>query len=160
MLTELFLLPALYFVVADVDRLIVETSAAVTSVVSLDGDRKLLRLPDLEFPVRIVARCRAGRTPGRISISIADTRVSFDREALSDDAVLETSVQVSSSQMAPVAVDGFCSSRAGSPDPLLLSTALTAQISLRCVSDTEQSIAFRAQTLDVLVHCARETRPD
>jgi hypothetical protein len=160
MLTELFLLPALYFVVADVDRLIVQTQPAVTSVVSLDGNRELLRLPDLEFPVRITARCSSGRTAESISISIADTRVSFDREALSDDAVLETSVQVSSSQMAPVVVDGFCSSGAGSPDPLLLSTVLTAQISLRCVSDVEQSIAFRARTLDVLVHCAQEAPPD
>lgn len=160
MLTQLLLLPALYLVVADVDRLIIETSPATASVVPLDGDRKLLRLPDLEFPVRVVARCSAGRTPESISISIADTRVSFGREALSDDAVLETSVRVSARQMAPVAVDGFCTSESGSSEPLLLSTALTAQISLRCVRDDEQSIAFRARTLDVLVNCARETQPD
>jgi hypothetical protein len=160
MLTELLLLPVLYLVVADVDRLIVETSPAVASVVPLDGNRKLLRLPDLEFPVRVVARCGSGRMPEGISISIADTRVSFDREALSDDAVLETSVHVSSRQVAPVAVDGFCSSAGRPSEPLLLPTALTAQFSLRCVSDDEQSIAFRARTLDVLVHCALEAQPD
>jgi hypothetical protein len=160
MLTQLLLLPALYLVVADVDRLIIETSPAIASVMPLDGDRKLLRLPDLEFPVRVVARCGSGRTPESISISIADTRVSFGREVLSDDAVLETSVLVSSRQMAPVAVEGFCTSVSGPSESLLLSTALTAQISLLCVRDDDQSIAFRARTLDVLVNCAQEAQPD
>ena len=156
MLTEILLLPAFYFVVADIDRLIVRTDPAVTSVVSLSTKRKLLRLPDLEFPVRIVARCGSGREPESISISIADTRVSFGRDAMSADAVLETSISVSSRQVAPIAVDGFCSAGNNPSKPLLLPTALTLQISLRCVRDDRQSIAFRARALDVLVNCKQE----
>ena len=160
MLTELLLLPALYLVVADVDRLIVETSPAIVSVVPLDENRKLLRLPDLDFPMRVVARCSSGGTPESISISIADTRVSFSREALSEDNVLETSIRVASRQTAPVAVEGFCSSVAAPSEPLLLNTALTAQVSLRCVRDNGQSIAFRARALDVFVNCAPEATAD
>ena len=160
MLTQILLLPALYFVVADVDRLIVRTDPAVTSVRSTTASRNLLRLPDLEFPVRVVARCGSGRVPRTISISIADTRVSFGDEALSADSVLETSVSVSSRQIAPVSVDGFCSAGNRQPEALLLPTALIAQFSLRCVRDEEQSIAFRAQTLDVLVNCEQERQPD
>ena len=156
MLTKILLLPAFYFVVADIDRLIVRTDPAVTSVVSLSTKRKLLRLPDLEFPVRIVARCGSGREPESISISIADTRVSFGRDAMSADAVLETSISVSSRQVAPIAVDGFCSAGNNPSKPLLLPTALTLQISLRCVRDDRQSIAFRARALDVLVNCKQE----
>jgi hypothetical protein len=156
MLTEILLLPAFYFVVADVDRLIVRTDPAVASVISLASKRSHLRLPDLDFPLRIVARCGSGRKPESMSISIADTRVTFGREALSADAVLETSISVSSHQIAPVAVDGFCSAGNNPSMPLLLPTALTAQISLRCVGDDEQSIGFRAQSLDVLVKCAQE----
>lgn len=159
MLTEFLLLPALYFVVADIDRLIVRTDPAVASVISLPTKRELLRLPDIEFPLRVVARCAAGREPESISISIADTRISFGRDAMSADTVLETSISVSSRQVAPIAVDGFCSAGNNPSKPLLLATALTAQISLRCVRDDQHSIAFRAQTLDVLVNCEPESQP-
>jgi hypothetical protein len=160
MLTEIFLLPAFYFVVADVDRLVIRTDPAVATVISLAGKRSLLRLPDLDFPVRIVARCGSGREPESISISIADTRASFGREALSVNGVLETSISVSSRQVAPIAVDGFCSAGNNPSKPLLLPTALTAQFALRCVRDGQQSIAFRARTLDVLVNCEQETPTD
>jgi hypothetical protein len=43
---------------------------------------------------------------------------------------------------------------------VLLPTALTAQVSLRCIRDEEQSIAFRALALDVLVNCKPETGED
>ena len=94
MLIDVFLLPAFYFVPADVDRLIVRTDPAVVSVTPVADKRELLELPDLEFQVRVVARCGSGRTPDSISISIADTRVSFGRDSLSEDAVLETSIGV------------------------------------------------------------------
>jgi hypothetical protein len=160
MLTEILLLPAVYFVLADIDRLIVETGPAIASVVSRDTERELLRLPDLEFPVRIVARCGSGREPETVSISIADTRVSFDRETLSANGVLETSISVSSRQIAPIAVNGFCSSETARSESLLLPTALIAQVSLRCIRDETRSIAFRAQALDVLVNCEQKDQSD
>ena len=158
MLTDIFLLPVFYFVPADVDRLIVQTDPAVVSISPIAEERNLLSLPDLEFPFRIIARCRSNRQPDSISISIADTRVSFDREALSADAVLEISIGVSSRQVAPVAVDGFCSTGSRQVNQLQLPTALTAQVSLRCTRGEEQSIAFRARALDVLVNCEAEPR--
>lgn len=156
MLIELFLIPAYYFVPADVDRLIVETQPAHVSVASHDAQRDHLRLPDLDFPVRIVARCGSGRKPEILSISIADTRVSFDGESLSD-GVLDTSIIVPSRQIAPIAVDGFCNSADTPSQPLLLATALTAQVSLRCVREQQRTIVFRARALDVLVSCEPET---
>ena len=160
MLAEIFLLPVFYFVVADVDRLIVRTDPAIVSVTPIEDERKLLTLPDLAFPVRVVARCGSGREPESISISVADTRVSFDRESLSAGTALETSISVSSRQVAPVAVEGFCSAGDDLGDALLLATALTAQVSLRCVRNEERSIAFRARALDVLVNCETKGRED
>lgn len=158
MLTDIFLLPVFYFVPADVDRLIVQTDPAIVSISPVAEERNLLSLPELEFPVRVIARCRSNWKPDSISISIADTRVNFDREALPADAVIEVSIGVSSRQVAPVAVDGFCGAGNRQANQLLLPTALTAQVSLRCIRGDEQSIAFRARALDVLVNCETEPR--
>jgi hypothetical protein len=153
MLTHFFLLPAYYFVVADVDRLIVTSEPAVASISHQSGSRNLIRLPELEFPLRISAQCGTGRVPESVSISIADTGTTISGEDLPVAAALETSVRVASGQIAPIAIQGFCVADTVSDRELLVATALTAQVSLRCASDDEQTIVFRAQALDVLLSC-------
>lgn len=153
MLTQIILLPVYYFVVADVDRLFVHTEPAVASITPHPGSRKLIRLPELEFPLRISAQCAAGRMPESISVSVADTHRTFSGEDLPVSAILETSVRISPRQIAPIAMRDFCVSANESRPSLLVATALTAQISLRCVKDDERSIAFRAEALDILLSC-------
>ena len=153
MLTQFILLPVYYFIVADVDRLFVHTEPAVASITPHPGSRKLIRLPALEFPLRISAQCGAGRTPESISISVADTHKTFSGEDLPDSATFETSVQISPRQIAPIALREFCVTASESRHSLLVTTALTAQISLRCVKNDERRIAFRAKALDVVLKC-------
>jgi hypothetical protein len=154
MLTEIILLPVYYFIVADVDRLLVHAEPAVASITPQSGRRKLIQLPELEFPLRISAQCGGGRIPESISVSIADTKKTISGEDLHDSASLDTSVQIASRQIAPLAIRGFCDTDSATQQPLLVATALTAQISLRCVGDDEQTIVFRSQALDVLLDCA------
>jgi hypothetical protein len=162
MLTQFILLPVYYFIVADVDRLFVHAEPAVASITPHPGSRKLIRLPELEFSLRISAQCAAGRTSESISISIADTHRTFSGEDLPVAAKLETSVRISPRQIAPIAMRDFCVAGSESRSSLLVTTALTAQISLRCVKDDERSIAFRAEALDVLLSCETgdATAPD
>jgi hypothetical protein len=80
MLTQIILLPVLYFIVADVDRLLVHAEPAVASISPQPGGRKFIRLPDLEFPLHINAYCGAGRTPESISVSIADSNKTISGE--------------------------------------------------------------------------------
>ena len=162
MLTQFIFLPIYYFIVADVDRLLVHTEPAVASITPHPGSRKLIRLPELEFPLRISGQCGAGRTPESISISIADTHMTFSGEDLPVSAPLETSVRISARQIAPIAMRDFCVAASESRHSLLVTTALTAQISLRCVKNDERSIAFRAEALDVVLNCETSdtTAPD
>ena len=153
MLTQLLLLPVYYFIVADVDRLFVHTEPAVASIAPHPGSRRLIRLPELEFPLRISARCGAGRAPESISISIADTRKTISGEDLPAAATLETSVRIAARQIAPIAVREFCVAESTTQHSLLVATALTAHVSLRCVKDDESTIVFRAKALDVFLDC-------
>ena len=74
MLTNIFLLPVFYFIVADIDRLIVESEAAMAAISLQDNGRRLIRLPELDFPMRIDAHCGRGGIAESLSISVADTR--------------------------------------------------------------------------------------
>jgi hypothetical protein len=177
MLTQIILLPVLYFIVADVDRLLVHAEPAVASISPQPGGRKFIRLPDLEFPLHINAYCGAGRTPESISVSIADSNKTISGEDLGGEDLggedpasedsgskdlpvsvsLDTSVRIASRQIAPIAIRGFCVTGNEAPRSLLVATALTAQFSLRCVRDDKHTIVFRARALDVVLNCETGT---
>lgn len=166
MMTQIILLPLFYFVVTDVDRLFVDAEPAVASIGLQPGGRKLIRLPELEYTLHISANCGAGRTPESISVSIADSTRTISGEDLGGEDLpvsvsLDTSVRVAARQIAPLPIQGFCISENEAPRSLLVTAALTAQFSLRCVKDDEHTIVFRAQALDVVLNCetGAETAP-
>jgi len=166
MLTQIILLPVFYFVVTDVDRLLVRAEPAVASIGLQPGGRRLIRLPELEFALHISAYCEAGRTPESISVSIADSTRTISGEDLGAGDLpasisLDTSVRIAARQIAPLPIQGFCISEDQASRSLLVTTALTAQFSLRCVKDDEHTIVFRARALDVVLNCetGAETAP-
>ena len=164
MLTQIILLPVLYFMVADVDRLHVHAEPAVASIRPQPNRRNLIRLPELEFPLQITAHCGGGRTLESISVSIADSSRTISGEALGgeDPAVslsLETSVRIAARQIAPITIRGFCATESDMPRSLLVPAALSAQFSLRCAKDDEHTIVFRARALDVVLNCETDAVP-
>jgi hypothetical protein len=56
MLTHFILLPGLYFVFTEVDRLRIHAEPAVAVLAMQQGGRNLVRLPDIEFPLGISTR--------------------------------------------------------------------------------------------------------
>ena len=152
-----YLAPVLYFIVADVDRLEVDSDPAVVEIPRQDTGRRLIRLPALDFPFRIDAYCGRGGELQSLSISVADTRQTIASEDSPADDVFATTVSVSPRQIAPVAVEEFCVAGEPAGESLLLHTALTAQISLRCASEESQSVVFAAEALDIKLVCADES---
>ena len=153
MLTHLILLPGLYFVFTDVDRLRIDAEPAVAVLTMQPGGRVLVNLPDLEFPLSISPHCAEGGQPESLSITIADTQRTLRREDLQSAASIDVSMRVSANQLAPFALRGFCVDPTSEGRSMLLTAALAAQVSLRCTRDEQQSIVFAAEPLDIRVDC-------
>ena len=149
-----FLSPVFYLVVTDADRLNVDSDPAIVNIVRQDDGRQLIRLPQLEFPLRISAHCGRGGVLQSLSISVADTRQTISGEDYPADDTFATTVSVSPRQIAPIAVEEFCTVDYPVGESRLLETALTAQISLRCALEEAQSVIFAAEPLDVKLVCS------
>lgn len=162
MLTHFLLLPSLYFVFTDVDRLRVRAEPAVAVLTMQQGGRTLVKLPPLEFRLNLAPHCAAGGRAESLSITIADTRRTLRGEELQSGTLVDLSMRVSASQLAPFALREFCVDPASEGESLMLTAALAAQASLRCKRAEEQSVVFAAEALDIRVDCMRsaaETEP-
>ena len=138
MLTYFMLLPGLYFVFADIDRIQVDAETAVAVLEVQQAGRSLVRLPDIGFRLGIAAYCANGGQPQSMSITIADTRRTLPAR-----------------QIAPLALQEFCVDPASEGDSVLVTSALAVQASLRCSRGEDQSIVFAAEPLDIRVDCIR-----
>ena len=129
----LFLItPVFYFLIADLDRLEVESDPATAIIARQDDGRQLIRLPRLEFPLRVDAYCGGGGELQSLSISVADSRQTIAGADYPANDVFATTVSVSPRQIAPIAVQEFCVAAVPAGESRLLETALIAQVSLRC----------------------------
>ena len=155
MLTHFLLLPGLYFVFTDVDRLRIDAEPAVAVLTIQQGGRTLVNLPPLEFRLSISPHCAEGGRPESLSITIADTRKTLRGEELQSETSLDLSVRVSASQLAPFALREFCVDPGAEGESLMLTAALAAQVSLRCARAEEQSIGVAAKPRDSRVDCFR-----
>jgi hypothetical protein len=153
-----FLLPVYYFVIADIDRLSVHAEPAVATIARQAVGRRLIQLPELRFDLLIRTRCARGGLPESVSISVADTKKTISGEELLSAPSLETSVLVSSRQLAPIALQEFCVADDSAQQSLVVPTALTAHASLRCARGEERTIVYDAKALDVLINCEIETQ--
>lgn len=155
MLTHLILLPGLYFVFADIDRVRVHAEPAVAVLPLQQGGRNLVRLPDVEFRLGISTYCANGGRPESLSITIADTQRTLRGEELQATRTVDISVRVPAGQIAPLALREFCIDPVFEGDSVLITSALAAQVSLRCSRADDQSIVFAAEPLDIRVDCVR-----
>lgn len=132
----------------------VDADPAAVTVKPLAEGRKLIRPPALEFLLRIDAQCDANAEIASISISIADTQKALTTSDLSAAAPIATRITIPARQVSPIAVKGFCPMESPSAgDKLVVRDALTAHVSLRCTSETGDSITYASRALDVMLHC-------
>jgi hypothetical protein len=155
MLTQLILLPGLYFVFTEIDRLRVHAEPAVAILTLQQDGRELVRLPDIEFRLGIAMHCADGGQPGSLSVTVADTQTTVRAEELDGSRTVDVAIRIPASQLAPLALHGFCTDPASEGESKLLRSALAAQASLRCVRGENQSIVFAAEALDIRVDCIR-----
>ena len=155
----ILLFPVLYLTATDSDRLEIATEPAVASVAPVEDGRRLIRLPLLEFPMRIAAHCGNGGEMRSVSVSVADTRRNFTPDDYAEEEQLETIVKVSPKQLAPIAVQSFCIAGEPPSAPLLLERALIAQVSLRCARQEDSSVIFESKALDVRLECREAETP-
>jgi hypothetical protein len=154
MLTDLLLLPGLYFVFAEADRLHMNAEPAVTVLALQRAESKLVQLPaDVEFRLSVTSNCAGGGRPESLSVTIADTVMTVGGEELQATDTLELVVRVPASQLAPLALGAFCVDPASEGASILAVAALTAQASLRCSRGEDQSIVYAAKPLDIRVYC-------
>ena len=153
MLTQFILLPGLYFVFVDVDRLSINTEPAVAVLSLQHGGRNLVRLPDIEFRLGISMHCANNGQRESLSITIADTRKTLRTEVLGTGEPIELVMGIPAGQIAPLALQGFCVDAAAEGESVFIASALALQASLRCSQGEEQSIVYAAEPLDIRVDC-------
>lgn len=118
-----------------------------------DG-RHMLRLPTLEFPLRLAPRCPRDTSVDSLSIAIADTRRVFRGSEFEEGTALETLLTVPAAQVAPLPVENVCA--AGDPDTPRSATipgVLTAHASLYCVHEQGEIVFYEALSLAVELTC-------
>lgn len=147
---------------ADAPPVAALVAAPATAVVRpVAAGQRLIRLPALDYTITVEADCGAVLEAQAASLSIADTSVSLNAQALATSPVT-VQLRVPREQVAPVAVDGFC--QAGEPAPgespqTRVSDAVTAHLSLRCSSDERQAMIYASKPLGVTIECERIQAP-
>ena len=143
-------------------RLDIRAGAASVAVDPQQPGRRLLRLPALEFPLRISPSCPPDLAVDSVSISIADTRQTYSGADFASGAALETLLRLPRNQIGPLAVDSFCIAVDGSVPTArrhLVAAAFSAQASLRCRQDDREEMRYAAISLDVELRCGAEDGP-
>ena len=134
--------------------------AAAVEIKPRAPGQRLIKLPNLEFPMRIDAGCFGEARAESVSISIADTVETHDVSTLDTDLtnniVIETTFRVPGGQIAPITVEHFCTDDDGHDNTvqsLLVPAAAAANISLRCSTDNAQSVHYTNVSLEIKLVC-------
>lgn len=121
--------------------------------------RNFIRLPNLQYTIRVQPICNADRSPSRLSLSVADTRIVLNEAALTAEAGLDIPLQIPSSQIAPVAVEGFCLADISGPtdgaETMVVPSVLSIQASLLCTGESGNEMIYASTALDVMLDCLR-----
>ena len=122
--------------------------------------RNVVQLPAVDFQFDVRPVCRAGMLPKSLSLNIADTRVVLPENRFDGDSPIAISVRIPASQIAPIALDGFCAvPDTLQPEPgqlLHIAGVLSVQASLRCESVDASAVVYASSALDVALRCGTE----
>jgi len=137
------------------DRLLVSIDTAMVEVSTRPSGRHGMRLPGIEFAVRLEPRCAVGKDADSISLSVADTRLRIGRDALAEQPIIETTIRIPGKQIGPLVIEDFCvaGDDAANDGFMEVRDALTAQLSLKCTDDGRQSIVYLTKALAITLKC-------
>ena len=130
----------------------------VTVETRSDG-RNFIHLPALQYTIRIEAACAEERKPARLSLNVADTRVLLSEDRIVSGTAFDVPLLIPSSQIGPIAVEGFCLADAGEFDSaretMTVPSVLSIQAALLCTGDSGDEMDYASTALDVILECAR-----
>jgi len=142
--------------------LVIVADTPTASIQPRQTNRKFIRLPSLEYVFEIRAHCLLNSNPTSLLLSVADTRKSLHATDISSGSPIEVALRIPAAQIGPIAVEDFChiadepvAGNNTTTDELTISAALSAHISLRCESESDQKVTYVSRPLDVNLICER-----
>lgn len=142
-------------------ELAVTASTPDVEVSTRPAGRNFVQLPDLRYHMVLTMRCPDLLSARAVSLSIADTRIALDAERLMEGPQVEVSIDVPATQIAPVAIEDFCSgddpetTDAGAHS-LEIPSVLSAQAALTCASEDRTEMTYASASLDVHLRCVQD----
>ena len=138
----------------DSPELVAQFSTATVTIEPDTNPERRLALPAIEFEFTVAMNCGDMHEASRVSISVADTRRSYDIGALEDRHKLSASLTVPAEQISPLATQGFCTlDDPASPKILILPGVLTSQVSLLCGDQSDGAMHFVSNALAIRLVC-------
>jgi len=142
--------------VADANDLKLTPNRPAVSVETRADGRNFIRLPGLQYTIRVESGCDNMRVPARLSLNVADTRVVLDEEEIA--AAINVPIAIPSSQIGPIAVEEFCftgdDESASSEETMLVPSVLSLQASLLCTGESGDEIVYASTALNVRLECS------
>ncbi|MFQ6004153.1 MAG: hypothetical protein ACE5OQ_01505 [Woeseia sp.] len=139
-------------------RIDITADTPTVSVQPRGAGRIAFRLPTLTYALTLTMVCDEEWRPASVSINVADSRMSIDEELLRSSAAIDVELKIPSNQIAPLRIERFCveeNTDGVPPDDnfVTIAAALSAQASLLCILESEQSIVYVTKPLDVTLEC-------
>lgn len=142
-------------VIAD-SEIVVAAQEAEAEVTLRQAPVRLINLPSLTFQVRAAIHCKG--EPISVTLSVADTFSTQDRDQLAGQRATEASLTVPARQLAIAASSRFCvEDNPDSEDELLMPGFATVHASLQCENETGVTVRYASAPLSVRLSCARES---
>ena len=150
------------------DTLSVAADAPAVPLSPRSPGRHFVRLPTLEYRFEIQTHCSDSRSPGSLSLAVADTRASLAADEIISDGPTEISLRIPASQIAPLVIEDFCVTRTEENGDMVgeastqitITSALSAQASLLCEGDEDKVMTYVSRPLDVSLLCERAPSDD
>lgn len=125
-----------------------------------------MRLPSVTYALTVAADCDANWRPDSVSISIADSRAFLDAEQLQSGGELILELRIPSNQIAPLRIENFCIDgykgklHNARKNRVTVPGVMSVQASLRCATESAQSIRYVTVPLDVVLECDAKESPN
>ena len=136
---------------ASADAELVAYAREARAEITPHGDRRQVRLPKLDFSLRAKFACPDDGVAESVTISIADAHEHY-APGEGDDSVQAT-ITVPANQIAPIATGDFCMDGDSGGDEVLLTGVATAQLSLRCLTQSGRRVSFASLRLPLRLVC-------
>lgn len=143
------------------DTLSVIADAPAVPLAPRRPGRSFVRLPTLEYKFKIQTHCSDSRSPGSLSLNVADTRKTLAAGQIVRGGPTEISLRIPASQIAPLVIEGFCIAQeeinideaVEALTQITIPAALSAQASLLCEGEQDKAMTYVSRPLDVSLVC-------